>query len=503
MRVLIADDEPDVRLGLKTIVDWHLLGFDICGEASNGCECLEKMRKLNPDLVLLDIRMPKMHGLECAKAARESGWNGKIIVLSGYSDFQYAQTAISCGVESYLLKPIDEIELTKSVEQIRKKIEKQRRESQKMNLCFEKARNTVLRDLLLGKTDFRSEACSTVKEELGLDADCYQVVISDNTDPRGAGGMIRAAEMEKSIETVKSPEKTVYLIKGSRAAERFGKLLEKWDFGESSVFLALGRVVSKPFEIFLSCRDAEAVFSRKFFFERGRFAAKNEDLPSKLTPFTFGDADVQDYVEKLFSLLQAGNGEGIGEILALLEKRLCAVDALPGYIADFLINIYIQIKHKVFENYGRSAVGKENDANIISRLYGKRRLYEIMDSLREGLRKMSCEIESATGEHVADRLIRFIDHNYGNNLKLKSIASSFGYNSAYLGKVFKAKTGQSFNSYLDGIRIKKAKELLCKNDLKVYEISKKVGYENIDYFYYKFHKHMNQSPLEYRKSLKQ
>ena len=85
MTVLIADDEPDVRLGLKTIIDWKSLGFEICGEAASGDECLEKIKSMNPDLVLLDIRMPKMHGLECARHARAIGWQGKIIILSGYS----------------------------------------------------------------------------------------------------------------------------------------------------------------------------------------------------------------------------------------------------------------------------------------------------------------------------------------------------------------------------------------------------------------------------------
>ena len=98
-------------------------------------------------------------------------------------------------------------------------------------------------------------------------------------------------------------------------------------------------------------------------------------------------------------------------------------------------------------------------------------------------------------------MIRFIDKNYGKNLKLETLASSFGYNSAYLGKVFKAKTGECFNSYLDRIRIEKAKELLRRNDLKVYEVSQKVGYENIDYFYFTFHKYLSQSPMEYRKSI--
>lgn len=500
MRVLIADDEPDVRLGLKTIVDWKSLGFDLCGEASNGDECLEKIQKFNPDLVLLDIRMPKMHGLECAKTARKNGWNGKIIILSGYSDFQYAQEAIQCGVESYLLKPIDEEELIKSVKQIAEKIENLHRQSQKMNLCVEKARTQVLLDLLSGKADYREDADFPVRlEEMELGADCYQVVISGETDPRLTAALMRAAGVAKNAETVKYPDKTLYLLKGSQTVKRFGHFLLHPSDG-FSMFLAIGKEASTPCGISDSRKDAEAVFNRRFFFERGKLTAQAKDLPDNPKPFLFHDADILDCAEKLFSMLQTGNADGIEEILSGLEQRLTVADTSPEYVADFLLTVYIQVRHRVFESYGQDAVGNEADADTVSRLCCKQHLYEIMDGLREGFRKMSCGIENTTGEHVADRMIRFIETNYEKNLKLETIASSFGYNSAYLGKVFKTKIGESFNSYLDRVRIEKAKELLRDQNLKVYEISKKVGYANIDYFYYKFHKYLSQSPMEYRKN---
>ena len=498
MRVLIADDEPDVRIGLKNIINWNSLGFDICGEAANGLECLEKMQTLNPDLVLLDIRMPKMHGLECVKTAREKGWNGKIIILSGYSDFQYAQTAIQCGVDYYLLKPIDENELKKSVEKLRDKIEAQRCQSQKMNLCFEKARSTVLQDFLSGRS--RNESYSSVRlEQLGLDADCYQVVISDGTDQRAAEGLIRSAEAEKDAEAVRLQDKTIYLLKGSRTIERLKNIRIKEDQMDSSVFLALGNIVMTSSEIYLSCKSAESVLNRKFFFGRNQIAVEEKDLPQDLVPWNFKDSDIQDYVEKLFSMLQAENKEGIKKSLEHLEENLSKADALSGYIADFLINVYMQVKHKAVESYGKALVNSEDKTDVLN-LFGKHRLYEIIDGIREGLCEISREIENVSGEHVVDRMIRFIDMNYGKNLKLENIAVNFGYNSAYLGKKFKAKTGESFNNYLDRVRIKKATELLRKEDLKICEISKKVGYENIDYFYFKFHKYLSQSPMEYRKN---
>ena len=111
IKVLLCDDEQIVREGLRYIIDWEALGFTICGEAENGEDALAKIEKYKPGLVLMDIRMPKISGLELIAMMRGSGFTGEFIILSGYSDFEYARTAIRHGVSFYLTKPIDEDEL--------------------------------------------------------------------------------------------------------------------------------------------------------------------------------------------------------------------------------------------------------------------------------------------------------------------------------------------------------------------------------------------------------
>lgn len=122
--VLIADDEVNIREGLKIIIDWNELGFEICGEAANGEEALSAILEKNPSLVLLDIRMPKMYGTDLIRIARERGYKGRFIILSGYSDFTYAQTAIRYGVDFYITKPIDEDELSQAITKIKQGLEK-------------------------------------------------------------------------------------------------------------------------------------------------------------------------------------------------------------------------------------------------------------------------------------------------------------------------------------------------------------------------------------------
>ena len=108
---------------------------------------------------------------------------------------------------------------------------------------------------------------------------------------------------------------------------------------------------------------------------------------------------------------------------------------------------------------------------------------------------------SPSSEGIMDNILHYINHNYTDNLKLETIAPLFGYNSAYLGKIFTKQVGESFNSYLDRVRIQHSKELLEKDQLKVYEIAERVGYKNVDYFHKKFKKYVGESPAEYRKHL--
>lgn len=124
MNVLIVDDEEDVLLGLKKVIQWGKIGYTICGEAIDGLDALNKIRYLNPELVLLDIKMPQYTGLEIIKKSRNMGFAGEFIILSGYPDFSYAQTAINLGVNNYLTKPVDEEELEAAVIKVKEKIQK-------------------------------------------------------------------------------------------------------------------------------------------------------------------------------------------------------------------------------------------------------------------------------------------------------------------------------------------------------------------------------------------
>lgn len=179
--VLIADDESIIREGIKQLLDWSSLGYTITDEAAGGEQALQKLLSKSPEVVLMDINMPGLTGLEVIRRARESGYEGIFIILSGYSDFKYAQEAMRYGVQYYLTKPIDEDELSDILHCIREQLDREQDSADTAKHYLQKARDAILREILLGKMPVSDKGYSD------LHADMYQVVISqpyENTPPQ-------------------------------------------------------------------------------------------------------------------------------------------------------------------------------------------------------------------------------------------------------------------------------------------------------------------------------
>ena len=172
-QILIADDESIIREGIKCLFDWESLGFTICGEAVNGEQAYQEILRLRPDVVLLDIRMPGLSGIDVIREVRSAGYEGNIIILSGYSDFKYAQEAIRYGVHSYLTKPVDEDELQSALLAIRGQLDAKAAASSTKEHYRDTIHASIVKDLLLGTADFPKTNLS----DFHLDAPVYQVVI--------------------------------------------------------------------------------------------------------------------------------------------------------------------------------------------------------------------------------------------------------------------------------------------------------------------------------------
>lgn len=509
--VFIADDEANIRDGLKCIVDWEELGFTVCGEAGNGEDALKEIIRLNPSLVLLDIRMPKLYGLEVIEQAKQQGFSGTFVILSGYSDFNYAQTAMKFGVKYYLTKPMDEEELEKVAQEVYTTIQKERQKKEDDDFFRRKSKKEILQDIL--EDEVRYELLNL--QELNLDAEIYQVVLYENFQigevelPYQFADMFQVADSgNNSFEHFLIKGKNVLLLKGNFAIEKFQRFLKHYDSAPQkgspldTLFITYGSTVKDIRELKNSYEQAATLLSRRFFCEKGQHVlGYMELLEQQKEKLVLDKAKVEGYCTALADYLQTFNRRKVQEVLRDLENYLYHAESDISAVKLFTTDLYLQVKETMNHRYNAVSIPFDSNQDIIAFINRQNYLYEITDYFAEQFEVVMGSIGNSSRDSVLDDILYYIEHNYPSNLKLEGIAALFGYNSSYLGKIFNKTVGESFNSYVDQVRIKHAIELLVENKHKVYEIAELVGYKNVDYFHKKFKKYVGESPAEYRKKL--
>lgn len=509
MKVLIADDEAEVLKGLKHIIDWHSLGFTICGEASSGSETLQKIQILKPDLVLLDIRMPKITGLEIIQRSRDFHYQGHFIILSGYSDFSYAQTAVRLNVDNYLVKPVDEEELAAAVIKVRTSILEQQKKDNAFLQYRESARNTILINLILGQAD----AFSYDLSDLHLIADEYMLVLYERYNQSvfqefwNFADLLRVGNQDySSFEYISHDNHEFILLKGSNAIKHFHHLLDHYNNGPEagspldSLFLIYGRTVSYVDELKNSYMDTLRLLQRRFFCEERQHILSYHDLPGEDELCSISNQTLSKYPSCISGYIQSHNRSMLAETLMELEKTLYYSSDDVTALKHILIDLFLQVKQIVSQTYPTENIPFPGNSTILEFIMSRFYLYEIIQFFSEQFEMCVKAIGSQDSTDIMDDVIYYIRHNYAESLRLESIAPLFGYNSSYLGKIFTRKVGENFNAYLDRVRIENAQRLLLENHYKTYEVSEKVGYKNADYFYKKFRKYTGMTPSEYKKS---
>ena len=507
--VFIADDEQVIREGLKYIVNWKSFDFEICGDASNGEEALTRILSLKPSLVIIDIRMPKMHGIDVIKELRNQGFTGKIIIISGYSDFKYAQQAIRYGVDYYLTKPVDEDELIDIISQISSSLQDEKKTSQVLLHYQEKAKKEILDDIISGNAN--TSLINT--DELHLDAEVYQVVIYEQymrdreTMPYQFSELLRVTNNGSyTFEHIEKDGKNIIILKGQYALDKFQRFLDHYSTPPQkgspldTLFLTYGTKVYSLFDIHISYNQAHRLIARRFFCTPGQHTLGFDALPSyEIKNASIDHSKLDEYCTAISDYIQAFNRKKIISALTELSDYLYSVRDDIGAVKLFLTDLFLRIKEHISHIYSSAPLSFPSNSDIIAIIDRKFYLYEITAFFTAQFEAVMNAIGNSSRDSILDDIIFYIDHNYQTNIKLETIAPLFGYNSAYLGKIFSKAVGENFNNYVDGIRIKHAKQLIIENKLKVYEISEAVGYKNVDYFHKKFKKYVGQSPAEYRK----
>jgi len=484
-KLLIIDDEPIVREGLKELVRWEQYGYALCDVGVDGRDGLHKIRYHQPDLVLMDIRMPGFSGIEVIKQLRNEGNNSKFIILTGYSSFSYAKEAIGLGITAFLLKPIDEEELVQAITEAFQVITKEEAINDQLSKYKQLTEEQNLQMLFNeGETVEQSNLFDQGETRM------FQVAVFTNEED-GLMFMKREAQnLNQSIKIVKKDSNVCFLFIDMKEEEVLKFLQKKVKL---PIIVGSGGIGLEAIQH--SYAECKQLRDLSFFIGEHNLLTWEllEDHQDKQPLAPRDPLVISRYIE-------FNDDDNIWLELQKLETTIRS----QGYRKEIAIAESIDYYSAVMEilktNNNVEVAPPRNTIKI--EIYKQKYLHDIMVLLYDIFLEVSngLNVYVNSFESPVEKVKRYLNqYYYEEELSLKVMADLFNYNHEYLGKKFKKDTGMSFHSYLDHIRIQHAKEKLKEGKKKVYEIAEQVGYRSNDYFYIKFKKYVGCSPKEYQK----
>ncbi|GIP27934.1 DNA-binding response regulator [Paenibacillus sp. J23TS9] len=491
LNVLLVDDEPWVLEGLRTMVAWEKYGFQVCGEALNGSDALRQIQEYHPELVITDIHMPVLNGIELIEKSNQIlSKPPKFVVLSGYDDFSYARAAMRQRAAGYLLKPVDDEEMGALLNKLSRKIRDEitAEEDQKKTQFL--AVNHVINRLLQGEynRDLEGQAGETLKlqgeEEIGV------ALIENVFDYRELRPKlikhfgIEAGFQDRDGKTGIILQSSILFSEGRFEEAIHGLERELSEMSSQPVIIAVSNKMSgirSIREMYLQALEVGRMKRRQgrggvFYFRDLRKTKQRQDLH-------------KDKFKLLYETVQAGKTEDIP--FCVKETFTCFMDSLLEieFVKANVADLELSLCRLIAEMNGKPDALMEELRNTHGNLggigeYGVLEKYvcQLCAQAAEGLSELMQQNESNTIFHV----IQYVDREYRNKLQLQDLARHFHMNATYLGQLFKKNTGKPFNEYLNERRIEEAKRLLKRTQMKISDVAVRVGYPNTDYFINKF-----------------
>ena len=522
--VVVADDERELRQALIRRVDWKKEGFIVIGEAENGARALELVEKLEPDLLLTDIKMPFLSGIELAKAVREVRPATQIAFLSGYDDFYYAQQAIQYNIISYMLKPISSIELTRELAQIKLKIDYKFQEFissvqdiRQMELV------TFLMPILLDGFNWiegekekdaliKSAASYGLLKEGGQPLNYVVLVISLMDEE---GNICTKDTTVNAIDTILrkymkhasfyAQGKVVSLLIGSK--EKFDKYLH---ILVQDIMQSVKRImklscligVSRPVESLFSIHEAygEAMNAMSYSKRNGSSIFYIFDVERSED---FDQERVQNAIGDIENLIRGGLEK---ELLDYLDELFCWMqqEVISMTVIKFIMVQFISALYRIaYAVAGSEAVNQLQKFWPLDELMNSESLSDIKEKYTSFCLKtkdLILEQRKKSSTVICEKAIEIIRTKYADpNISLVTVSNEISVSPNYLSALIKKSTGNTFSDLLTKERIERAKQLLLCSSMKVREVSEKCGYNDQHYFSYCFKKIMGISPNNCRR----
>lgn len=533
LKIFLVEDEIIVREGIKNNINWNENGFLFCGEASDGELAYPMIRNLRPDIVITDIKMPFMDGIELSRLIKKEMPEIKIIFLSGYSEFEYAKDAIQIGITEYLLKPINSTNLLNSVKQVRENIEKEQEEKANLNkyrremteYIAEEKRKLFI-EIIQGTTSYLEIMDKSKSLNLELGALMYNIILLKINRTQNNDGVKLLNDITKKIELFleEKPEVITFdctidglslLLKGDSEADiertqsycvnRMKEIMS--EYKTTAYFGGIGKPVKRFGEIPLSYHEASKALAYRYIWDFNEILNSKDIANNSISVPASMEPDMTNIVlpdkKRVLEFLKTGD---IGDVVFFVEEYFKIMGkegnkslVLRQYI---LIDMYVivtgyleELGHKTedilrpFKNIGQmnlSLSGLEDIKGYIVTIF--RQAISIRDEL--WAQNMNVVIHKAK---------EYVNSNYCNkDISLNQVASNVFISPSHLSSIFSQKTGQTFIKYLTDLRMNKAKELLKSTNLRTSEVGYQVGYRDPHYFSYLFKKTQNCTPKQYR-----
>ena len=536
--VVVADDEEAIRSSLVRRVNWEKIGFEVIGEAENGADALELVEKLEPDLLLTDIKMPFLSGIELARAVREVRPMVQIAFLSGFDDFAYAQQAIQYNIVSYMLKPISAKEIEEELIKIKEKMDQRVEEFTKGNKeKLDSRKMEFLLPLLLDS--FQNEKVpEEVLVERAIDCELlrrqkpdnmqYAVIVTGIRDARGEDrtdyGNVNAVDMllKKYVHSVscRLEGRIVSLIAATPSGMSkylhiaVEEIVQREEAGAERGRTRVERIMGLKCQVGVS-RSVNALGKcRESYLEAMNalcYSRKDKSSVYFISDAEHGDTLVQDEIEGIVAnveaLLRGGSTEDLENYLEDLEKKLRSGGKNMLVLSTILLTEIGSAVYKVVY------MAVDDGVELLQKKYSMEQLREMermadnfqtIKNLCMEAKKMLADQRRKSSEVICEQAVRIIEEDYANqDLSVMMISEQIGVSPNYLSSLIRKTTGNSMVEILTKKRIDKAMELLQCTGMKIGEITELCGYKDQYYFSHCFKKLTGMSPNKYRREHEQ
>lgn len=529
IKVFLVEDEFIIREGIKNNIDWTSRGYEFCGEAGDGELAFPMIQKLKPDIVITDIKMPFMDGLELSKLIKKELPETEIIILSGHEEFEYAKEAIRIGVAEYLLKPINGEDLLKEIDEVASKIIERRKESkikkqylQEMQENILKERKVLFQDLVSGSKSLSELLEMAGRLGIDLSAMCYNIVLFKVQSAHHAYNEYSNSliEIEKRLNQINNKAVLIFdrnlegkaLLFKADSKEVLESIQSDYlscmedIFGEYDhvyYFGGIGEPVNRLSELPDSFEKAGRAFAHRYLM-KDSCILNCKDLEQALYPekedFNISNVDTKQIDRrKIKGFLKLGEPEevtyfveeffrdlGLNAMKSNIFRQYITMDAYFCVI-DFLVELKIP-KEEIEPLDITSGVlqSKESSMAYVVRIIKKALELREQASLNRY-------------DDIVKEVMEYIQDNYADeDISLNLLASHVNFSPNHLSMIFSQQTGQTFIKYLTDFRMNKAKELLRCTSKRSSVISTEVGYKDPHYFSYLFKKTQGMTPTQYR-----